>query len=73
MASQQGYYLKVVIHFKDGTQASFLASEFDVDLRTNENPSRIHRFTYKGPSGNEHPLYLVVSDVAGIAVSESYA
>lgn len=37
-----------------------------------QQADRLIRFTYTGRSGDEVPLYLVPSEVAGIAVEERF-
>ncbi len=69
---QRNYTLKVSIHFTSGSQTELLATEFDLDLEAIKSGLAPHRFTYKGVSGDEHPLFIVPNQVAGIVVSESY-
>jgi hypothetical protein len=62
----------VAIFFKNGSKATFEAQEFDVDLSSeavDEKYNAIQRFTYKDGRGNDTPLYLVLPEIAGIAVA----
>jgi hypothetical protein len=67
----------VAIVFKDGSKVTFYAQEFDVDLHENSLVSpdasydEIHKFTYKDWDGNNAPLYLNPTQVAGIAVARA--
>lgn len=71
-------YQRVEIHFKNGTSTVFEAREFDVNLEeiaTNgplypRNPTQPVRFTYEALSGEDLPIYLTASEIAGIVVSE---
>jgi hypothetical protein len=66
----QQYELVVDIYFTNGMHTAFGAAEFDVNLGQAQAYDRPHRFTYKGPSGDEHLVYLTPAQVAGIVLRE---
>jgi hypothetical protein len=73
-------YYRVDVQFRSGADKSFDAQAFDIDVsnigmgpEAERQADRLIRFTYKGRSGEEVPLYLVPSQVAGIAVEERYS
>ncbi len=73
-------YYRVDVQFRSGADKSFDAQAFDIDVsnigmgpEAERQADRLIRFTYTGRSGEEVPLYLVPSQVAGIAVEERYS
>ena len=66
---------QVAIVFKNGSKVAFCAQEFDIDLSTsrltsmNSRYDEIHRVTYEDTGGQDVPLYLNPTEVAGIAVA----
>ncbi len=73
-------YYRVDVQFRNGADKSFDAQAFDIDVsniglgaEAERQADHLIRFTYTGRSGEEVPLYLVPSQVAGIAVEERYS
>ncbi len=73
-------YYRVDVQFRSGADKSFDAQAFDIDVsniglgaEAERQADHLIRFSYTGRSGEEVPLYLVPSQVAGIAVEERYS
>ena len=73
-------YYRVDVQFRNGADKSFDAQAFDIDVSSigmgpeaGQQADHLIRFTYTGRSGEEVPLYLVPSQVAGIAVEERFS
>jgi hypothetical protein len=70
---------EVAIVFSNGSKVEFHATEFDINLEPQNlagysgggNYSQVQKLTYKDADGNDAPLYLKPSEVAGIAVAIS--
>ena len=63
---------EVGIVFKNGSKAQFYAQEFNIAFTSDDVPTGMfnetHKFTYKDTQGDDAPIYLNPSEVAGIAV-----
>jgi hypothetical protein len=80
VADQPERYYRVDIQFRNGASESFDAKEFDIDVsniglgaEAERQADHLIRFSYRGRSGEEVPLYLVPAQVAGIIVEERYS
>jgi len=63
---------QVGIVFKNGSNTTFEAQEFDIDIAKDSSGgiryNDVNKFSYKDVQDNESPIYLNPSEVAGIAV-----
>ncbi len=59
---------EVSIYFNSGERHTLLAEEFDVNTAASGSAHFLVRFTYKAKGGEEIPIYLTPTQVAGIIV-----
>ena len=57
---------EVAIYFNSGERHTLLAEEFDVNTEASGSAHFLVRFTYKGKAGEEIPIFLPPTQVAGI-------
>ena len=59
---------EVVIYFNSGENHTLLAQEFELDTEASGSAYFLVRFSYKDKNGEEIPIYLTPTQVAGIIV-----
>jgi hypothetical protein len=59
---------EVVIYFNSGEQHTLLAQEFDLNTEASGSAHFLVRFSYKDTNGEDIPIFLTPTQVAGIIV-----
>ena len=61
---------EVSIYFNSGERHTLLAEEFDLDTEASGSAHFLVRFSYKAKGGEEIPMFLTPTQVAGIIVEQ---
>ena len=61
---------EVAIYFNSGERHTLLAEEFDVNTDASGSAHFLVRFSYRAKGGEEIPMFLTPTQVAGIIVEQ---